>query len=109
MGSQKFVNLIGMTDISTLVGIVSQCQVFLSNDSGAMHLASALDIPVTAVFGPSDEFQTSPRGRHTILVNPVRCRPCLLRECPIDHRCMSGISSDRVIEALEQQLVEATS
>ena len=109
MGSQKFVNLIGMTDISTLIGIVSQCQAFLSNDSGAMHLASALDIPVTAVFGPSDEFQTSPLGRHTILVNPVRCRPCLLRECPIDHRCMSGISSDQVLEALKQQLVEATS
>ncbi|MEC9302284.1 MAG: glycosyltransferase family 9 protein, partial [Acidobacteriota bacterium] len=72
----------------------------VSNDTGAMHLAAVLTKPVVAVFGPSDERVTAPIGPHELLSHPVRCRPCLLRDCPIDHRCMTGISTNDVFSAL---------
>ena len=103
----RLVNLIGSTDIRALIGVISRCQAFLSNDSGAMHFAAALGVPVTAMFGPSDEHETAPLGDHTVLTNPVWCRPCLLRECPIDHRCMKGISSDRVADAVARHVRRA--
>lgn len=103
----RLVNLIGSTDIRALIGVISRCQAFLSNDSGAMHLAAALGVPVTAVFGPSNEHETAPLGDHTVLTNPVWCRPCLLRECPIDHRCMKGISSDCVADAVARHVRSA--
>ncbi len=102
----RVVNLIGRTDIKMLMGVLSFCRAMVSNDSGAMHLAAALGLPVTAVFGPTDERVTSPPGQHEILTNPVWCRPCMLRECPIDHRCMTRISSHRVFEAVSQQVQE---
>ena len=80
------------------------CRAVVSNDSGAMHLAAALGLPVTAVFGPTDERATGPLGHHQILTNPVWCRPCMLRECPIDHRCLTRISTRRVFEAVSQQV-----
>ena len=59
-----------------------------------MHLAAALGVPVTAIFGPTDERVTAPDRRcHDVLVHPVFCRPCMLRDCPIDHRCMKGITA----------------
>ena len=103
----RVVNLIGRTDIQTLIGVMSQCCGFLSNDTGAMHLAAATGIPVTAIFGPTDERVTAPLGRHTVLTNPVFCRPCLLHDCPIDHRCMSGISTDAVFEAVARNVRDA--
>ena len=72
----------------------------LANDSGAMHVAAALGTPTVSVFGPTREWATSPLGPHRILTHEVWCRPCMLRECPLDHRCMTGVSSDRVIAAL---------
>ncbi len=100
----RVVNLIGHTDIPTLIGVLAGCDACVSNDTGAMHLAAALVRPVVAVFGPSDERATAPAGRHTLLTHPVRCRPCLLRDCPIDHRCMTGISTDDVFDALARCL-----
>ena len=72
---------------------------FVSNDSGAMHLAAALGRPVVAIFGPTDERATRPLGDHDVITEPVFCRPCMLRDCPIDHRCMKRITVDRVVEA----------
>jgi heptosyltransferase-2 len=76
-----------------------------------MHLAAAVGLPVTAVFGSTDERGTAPRPGpiagtppHEILTCSVWCRPCMLRECPIDHRCMTGIDPERVCEAVERQL-----
>lgn len=94
------VNLIGQTDLETVIGLLTWCRAFVSNDSGAMHLAAAVGCPVTAIFGPTDERVTSPLGRHRLLKVDVRCRPCMLRECPIDHRCMRGIAPERVLESV---------
>ena len=94
-------NLIGATDLMTLAGVLSLCRGLISNDSGAMHLAAALGVPVTAMFGPTDETATRPLGRASsvVLTHRVWCRPCMLRECPLDHRCMLGISVDAVVAA----------
>jgi heptosyltransferase-2 len=98
------VNLIGRTDLRQLAGVLSRCAGFVSNDSGAMHLAAAVGAPVTAIFGPTDERVTSPLGDHDVLVHPVFCHPCMLRDCPIDHRCMKRISADVVFDALSRRL-----
>ena len=100
----RIINFVGRTDLAALMGMLSHCRVVVSNDSGAMHLAAAIGRPVVATFGPTDERVTAPLGRHKVLQHPVRCRPCLLRECPIDHRCMKGISSVMVCEAVEEFL-----
>jgi heptosyltransferase-2 len=103
----RVVDLVGQTSIGTLAGIAARCRVFVSNDSGAMHLAAAVGRPVVAVFGPTDERATRPIGNHEIITARVFCRPCLLRDCPIDHRCMKRISTDTVYEAAARQLAFA--
>lgn len=90
------VNLAGRTDLAELMGLVALARVVLSNDSGAMHVASALGTPVVVPFGPTDEHATAPLGPHTLMTADVVCRPCHLRECPIDHRCMRRIDPDAV-------------
>ena len=87
-----------------LVGVLSRCAAFVSNDSGAMHLAAAAGVPVTAIFGPTDERVTAPVGDADVLVHPVFCRPCMLRDCPIDHRCMKGITADVVSASVARRL-----
>jgi heptosyltransferase II len=105
------VDLIGQTDLYQLVGVMLRSRAFVSNDSGAMHLAAAVGLPVTALFGSTDERGTAPLPAvsasappHEILTSTVWCRPCMLRECPIDHRCMAGIDPERVCEAVERQV-----
>ncbi len=102
-------DLVGKTDLATLAGILSHCRALVTNDSGAMHLAAAIGLNVTAMFGPTNECATAPRAtsnaqRVTVLSHPVWCRPCMLRECPIDHRCMRGIEPRAAIDAARQAL-----
>ena len=100
------VDLVGRTTLRQLVGVTALCAAFVSNDSGAMHVAAALGVPLTAMFGPTDERVTAPeaRGRADIIVRDVFCRPCLLRECPIDHRCMKRIDVDTVLQSIAGHL-----
>lgn len=98
------VNLIGRTDLRLLMGVLQACSAFVSNDSGAMHLAAAVGLPVTALFGPTKERVTAPVGDHDVLLHQVFCRPCMLRECPIDHRCMKRITVDEVYAAVTRRL-----
>jgi heptosyltransferase-2 len=99
------VNIVGRTDLATLAGVLSLCRGLVTNDSGAMHLAAAVGIPVTAVFGPTDDTATRPLGdAHVVLSHPVWCRPCMLRECPIDHRCMRGVRVAAVLDAARRSL-----
>jgi heptosyltransferase-2 len=100
----RVVDLTGRTSLGALVGLIPRMTAFVSNDSGAMHLAAALGRPVVALFGPTDERVTAPLGDHDIVMEPVFCRPCLLRDCPIDHRCMKRISADRVSAVLAARL-----
>ncbi len=100
-GAAPLLNLIGRTSLPELAGVFTLCRAAVSNDSGAMHVAAAVGIPVTAVFGPTDEHATAPRAAHvTVVTHAVWCRPCMMRECPIDHRCMRGIPAGRVLESL---------
>jgi lipopolysaccharide heptosyltransferase II len=90
----------GKTDLRTLMGLLERARLLLTNDTGAMHVASALDTPVLAVFGPTDVETTGPLGcRSRVVREPVPCSPCLLRECPIDHRCMRGVCVEQVVRA----------
>jgi heptosyltransferase-2 len=100
------VSLIGRTDLPALGGVLAHCRALVSNDSGAMHFAAALGVPVTALFGPTDERATHPLGPapHVVLASPVWCRPCLLRECPLDHRCMRGITVEAAVSATRRWL-----
>lgn len=100
----RIVNLIGRTDLRLLAGLLAACHAFVSNDSGAMHVAAAVGVPVAAIFGPTDERATAPLGDHDVIVHQVFCRPCMLRDCPIDHRCMRRITVDRVFEAVSRRL-----
>ena len=97
-------DLIGRTDLRVLGGVLANCRGLVSNDSGAMHFAAAIGVAVTAMFGPTEEWATRPLGRvpPVVLIHDVWCRPCMLRECPIDHRCMRGITVDRVLTAARQ-------
>ena len=104
----RVVNLIGRTDLRQLAGILARCAAFVSNDSGAMHLAAAVGVPVTAIFGPTDERVTAPIGNHDVIVREVFCRPCMLRDCPIDHRCMKRITSDEVFEIVAARLTASS-
>jgi heptosyltransferase II len=98
-------DLVGATDLPTLAGVLALSRALVTNDSGAMHLAAAAGTPVTAVFGPTDERATRPIGRpHTVIVGEAWCRPCMLRECPIDHRCMRSIGVAPVAAAALRSL-----
>jgi heptosyltransferase-2 len=100
----RVIDLVGRTSLAALTGVIARTSVFVSNDSGAMHLAAATGRPVVAIFGPTDERATRPLGDHDVIYEAVFCRPCLLRDCPIDHRCMKRITVDRVFDAVRRRL-----
>jgi lipopolysaccharide heptosyltransferase II len=92
-------NLAGRTSLREFIEMAAACTVYLTNDSGAMHIASALGVRTVAVFGATDDTTTGPTGALARVVREtVECSPCLLRECPIDHRCMTRVSAERVVE-----------
>lgn len=98
-------NLIGTTSIRELMAALSLCRLLLTNDSGPMHIAAAFNIPIVALFGPTDHTTTSPAGNISkIIRHEVDCAPCLKRHCPTDHRCMTGISVDEVMESIRMLL-----
>ena len=93
-------NFAGETSLAEFVDLAAACRVYLTNDSGAMHIASALGVPTIAIFGATNDATTGPTGPLArVIRHPVECSPCLKRECPIDHRCMTRVESARVVEA----------
>ena len=100
------IDLVGRTDVPGLAAVLAVCRAAVTNDSGAMHVASALGVPVVALFGPTRERETRPLGaaEPTVLVHDVWCRPCMLRECPLTHACMRGLPVERVAAAVEERL-----
>lgn len=104
MGSAP-IDLTGKTAIAELPALLSRCQLFIGNDSGAMHVASAVGLPVVAIFGPTDPFGTAPvTPKCTIVQEKPYCSPCFLRRCPTDHRCMKGVSVESVTAAARSWL-----
>jgi heptosyltransferase-2 len=91
--SHQPISLVGQTPIGELPALFSRCQLFIGNDSGAMHVAAAVGVPVVGVFGSTDPYGTAPvTPRRTLVQRKVACSPCFLRECPIDHRCMTRVT-----------------
>jgi heptosyltransferase II len=119
-GRARLIDLTGQTDVPTLAGVLASCRALVANDSGALHFAAAIGVSVTAMFGPMDERLTAPRAagleprapgsdlrapsRVALLTHPVWCRPCMLRECPLDHECMRGITVPRVLDETRRML-----
>jgi heptosyltransferase-2 len=106
--SAGVLDLAGLTTLDSLGGVMARASACVSNDSGAMHLAAAVGVPLVALFGPTRERETAPLARHgrrvEVVINHVWCRPCMLRECPLDHRCMKGLSPERVFAVVAEML-----
>ena len=100
------IDLVGATDLPLLAAVLAQTRALVTNDSGAMHVAAALAINVTAIFGPTNERETHPlgSGRRSVVHAATWCRPCMLRECPLTHRCMTGVSVDTVVTDMRANL-----
>ena len=97
--------LAGKTDLSALKGILAQASLLISNDTGAAHVGAALGIPTVVVFGPTEQFATHPYSDKAIVVRrQVECSPCMLRDCPIDHRCMTSVQVEDVCRGVERLL-----
>jgi heptosyltransferase-2 len=100
----KIQNLIGKTSLRELMALLKICRVLLTNDSGPMHVAAALGTPVVVPFGSTSPELTGPGlpgdTRHQLLKSDAPCSPCFRRKCPIDFRCMNGISVERVVKAV---------
>lgn len=95
------VNRIGKTSIDELVGELRECALLLTNDTGTMHLATILGVPVIAVFGSTDPRLTGPLGTAGhVIRHQVECSPCFLRACPIDFRCMEAVTVNEVVQAI---------
>lgn len=93
-------NLAGKTNLRELMALIRRCNFFISNDSGPMHIAAALGVPLVAIFGSTDHATTSPYTDKAVIVRKeIECAPCKLRECPTDHRCMTAVSADDVVQA----------
>ena len=95
------VNRIGHTTLDQLIDELRECRLLLTNDTGTMHLAALLGVPVVAIFGSTEPRLTGPLGDgHIILRHHVECSPCFLRECPIDFRCMKAVRSEEVADTV---------
>jgi heptosyltransferase-2 len=93
-------NVAGKTTVRELMALIKRCNFFITNDSGPMHIAAAFGVPLAAIFGPTDHTATSPWNSNSVVVRKdVGCSPCKLRECPTDHRCMTAVTVDDVVEA----------
>lgn len=101
----KPVDLTGKTDLASATAILSIVDLFVANDMGLAHIAAAVGTPTIVIFGPTNETTTRPLGHNVeVIREPVECSPCMLRDCPIDHRCMTRILPERVFESAAKML-----
>ncbi|HUR39382.1 MAG TPA: lipopolysaccharide heptosyltransferase II [Planctomycetota bacterium] len=96
----------GKTSVSQLAAAIARCRLFVTNDTGPMHVADAVGAPMVALFGPTDWIVTPPYGKtHTIVRHEIECSPCLKRICPLGHHeCMKKIDVGQVLRACEERL-----
>ncbi len=104
----RFINLAGKTNLKEAISLIVRCNLFISNDSGLMHVAGALGIPTIAIFGSTNPVTTSPVGENSIVISKgVSCSPCLKKECPTDFRCMDLIGVDEVYDIAKDLLAQS--
>jgi heptosyltransferase-2 len=96
----RVVNLAGKTNLRQLMALIKECNALLTNDSGPMHIAAALQVPLVAVFGSTNPTKTGPYGGGEVIYKKTSCSPCYRRVCPIDFRCMERIEVDEVFQRL---------
>ena len=102
--NMKPIILSGKTTLRELMAIIRRCSLFITNDTGPMHIAAAFNVPMVAIFGSTDPRHTAPfRLEDTVVQHPVTCSPCFLRLCPIDHRCMSQVSVQQAYDVAIHQ------
>lgn len=99
---KRVINLAGKTSLRELMAFIQACNIFLTNDSGPMHVASALGTPLIALFGSTSDVATGPYKGGKVIHKHVPCSPCYRRECPIDFRCMKQIEVDEVYRELQR-------
>lgn len=100
----RVINLAGKTSLRELMALIQACHLFLTNDSGPMHVASALGVPLVALFGSTSDVTTSPYQGGHVIHKHVPCSPCYRRECPIDFRCMTRIEVQEVYQAIQPMI-----
>ncbi|MFC2169355.1 lipopolysaccharide heptosyltransferase II [Acidobacteriota bacterium] len=102
---EKPIIMTGKTSLTQLIGLIHYADLLITNDSGPMHIANALRIPVIALFGPTDPVLTGPFQEPFIVIKKESsCWPCPYRECPLDHRCMKNITPEEVYRASQKYL-----
>jgi heptosyltransferase-2 len=105
-GVSQVQNLAGKTTLRELCAVLRACRVALSNDTGPMHLAAAVGTPVVAPFGSTSPELTGPglpgdaHSPHVLLTAHAPCAPCFRRQCPVDFRCLRGITPEQVVQAV---------
>jgi heptosyltransferase-2 len=99
----KAVSLVGKTDLVTLAAVMSRLSLYITNDTGPMHIAAGLGVPTIAIFGPTSPEETRPLGANvTVIRHKADCAPCFKRECPVDHRCMTAVTVDEIVETAQR-------
>ena len=94
--------------VDEAIALVARCDLFITNDSGLMHVAGALGVPTVAIFGSTNPQTTYPLGERTVILRrPVDCSPCLKKECPTDFKCMDLVTVDEVYDESVRLLAEA--
>ena len=105
LNTHNFINLAGKTNIEELCSNIAGCSLFITNDSGPMHVAAAYQVPTVAIFGPTKHKETSQwmNEKSKIVREEMECAPCMKRECPLKHHeCMKKITASKVIEAVKE-------
>jgi heptosyltransferase-2 len=99
------ISLAGRTSIAELKSVLACASLVISNDTGAAHVSAALGVPTVVVFGPTEHVATRPLADlATVVRHAVECSPCMLRDCPIDHRCMRRVATNDVYRAAQHLL-----
>ena len=99
-------DLTGETDIEHAAAILSTVDLLISNDMGLAHVAPAVGTETIVIFGPTNQLTTRPLSSNaTVISANVECAPCMLRDCPIDHRCMTRVSVEEVFERAKEKLL----
>lgn len=101
----RVVSMVGMLSLSELAYLMKRADILITNDSGPMHIAAAVDTPVVAIFGPTDSSLCGPYGEgHAVLKRELPCSCCYTVTCPLEHQCMTSISVDEVMEPVRSKL-----